>query len=387
MKAVQADITTFNNIEFARRQSKKEADTFVDLVGKGMSERYGQIPDAVMAQANREIETILSSNCASLFIAAHDIVAFAKENNIPVGPGRGSAPASLVNYALGITNIDPLPFGLVFELFFAPEHEVSITLDIGSAGQSQVLRHAAEQYAPIAEGERAFSLKLLAWDILDKLQLMQEILPETKAIDRLADPNTFALLKQGNTEGIMMLEWNTSFLPSPRFEFNNFDDIAVFIALATPANREVLAEYDKRRNSWREDKVALHPCTANILKDTYGLLLFLEQIVKILNECSGFGLSEGASVCRSIFSNKNGKMEKERKNSFVEACINNGIPRKESHAIWAMMVSRTPYYRLKSHAVAYGILAYQMAYFKAHAPKYFHEITTDNCEMCESSQL
>ncbi|KPJ50531.1 hypothetical protein AMJ40_02695 [candidate division TA06 bacterium DG_26] len=119
-----------------------------DLVKKGVEKRYGSLPEEVEARAAYELDIIAKMGYAGYFLIVKDIVDFANKNAIPVGPGRGSAVGSLVLYALGITQIDPLRYGLLFERFLNPERRTMPDIDIDFADErrDEIIRYCLQRY-------------------------------------------------------------------------------------------------------------------------------------------------------------------------------------------------------------------------------------------------
>ena len=125
------------------------AETYLDqLVFAGMKKRFGEISPVAVERARTELKVINDMNYASYFLIVSDFIQYARDQGIPVGPGRGSAAGSLIAYALGITNIDPIKYNLLFERFLNPERRSmpDIDTDFCIEGRDQVLRYVAEKY-------------------------------------------------------------------------------------------------------------------------------------------------------------------------------------------------------------------------------------------------
>jgi DNA polymerase-3 subunit alpha len=134
---------------FPTPPGETEAGLFATQVRQGMAQRYpGGIPDDRRKQAEYEVEVITSMGFAGYFLVVADFIGWAKRNGIPVGPGRGSAAGSIVAYALGITDLDPITHGLIFERFLNPERveRPDIDVDFDERGRAEVIRYVTEKY-------------------------------------------------------------------------------------------------------------------------------------------------------------------------------------------------------------------------------------------------
>ena len=131
-------------------------DYLVHLTTEGVKERYGDpIPDHVQKRLDRELGVILETGYAGYFLITWDFIDWARRNGIPVGPGRGSAAGSLVAFGLGITNIDPLKFDLLFERFLNPERisMPDIDIDFCFERRGEVIEYTREKYGRDAVGQ------------------------------------------------------------------------------------------------------------------------------------------------------------------------------------------------------------------------------------------
>ncbi len=125
------------------------ADTYLDLlVFEGLKKRFGEITDAIENRARIELKVMQDMNYASYFLIVADFIQYARDKGIPVGPGRGSAAGSLVAFALGITNIDPLKYNLLFERFLNPERRSmpDIDTDFCIERREEIIKYVSEKY-------------------------------------------------------------------------------------------------------------------------------------------------------------------------------------------------------------------------------------------------
>lgn len=125
------------------------ADSYIDyLVFQGIKSRYGEVTDVLEKRARHELKVMMDMNFSSYFLIVQDFINYAKKNGIPVGPGRGSAAGSLVAYALGITDIDPIKYNLLFERFLNPERKSmpDIDTDFCIERRDQVIKYCQQKY-------------------------------------------------------------------------------------------------------------------------------------------------------------------------------------------------------------------------------------------------
>jgi len=454
-----------------------------------------------------EIQTINSEGFASYFLIVADFVNFAKKNNIPVGPGRGSAAGSLVAYALKITEIDPILFGLLFERFLNPERisPPDIDVDFCMEGRDKVIEYVREKYGkdrvaqiitfgkmkaravvrdvgrvldmPYKEVDKIAKLipdtpnitieeslrlepmlrkleeedekiKLLislsrvleglprhesthaagivisdsplieylplykdtkgevatqyAMDDVAKIGLIKfdflglktlTVINQTlKLINRdeikipdinsipLDDKETYKLLSSGKTEGIFQLESSGMKDLISKIRPQNIADITDLLALYRPGPLQsgMVEDYIKRKRG-ETPIVYLVPQLKDILSDTYGVILYQEQVMKIAQVLAGYSLGEADILRRAMGKKKPQEME-EQKEKFLLGCKKNKIPLKKAEEIFNLMANFAGYGFNKSHSVAYAMIAYQTAYLKAHYPVEFMAALL-TCEM------
>ena len=429
------------------------------------------------------------------FLIVYDYVLFAKRKGILVGPGRGSAAGSLVSFSIGITDIDPLKYNLLFERFLNPSRITmpDIDIDFDATKRSEVISYVKEKYGQdkVALGITFNKLKsklvirevgkLLKIDnnLIDKfahvidanrnlkdnlnneyvrkyldsykdlkrvyevsLKLeglkknisthaagvvissvnLDEVIPihisngelitgsameyledigllkmdflglknltvianitrmigknVLKDID-LNDKNVYELFINAKTDGIFQFETPAMKSLLVKLKPNNFNDLIAAVALGRPGPKEHADDFIKRKNG--EEKVTfLHPDLASILSDTYGILIYQEQIIAILVKIAGYTLAEADLIRRAISKKKESVLLSEKEN-FVKRAINNGYSQGIATAIYDLIVKFASYGFNKSHSVAYALIAYQMAYLKTYYPAYFFtQLLNDN---------
>src|SRR5205814_3120621 len=413
------------------------------------------------------------------------------------GPGRGSAAGSLIAYVLGITDIDPLQFGLIFERFLNPDrvsppdidvdfcearrgevleyvrqkygerrvaqiitfgklkaksvvrdvarvlgwsyrdadriakmipNELNITLETAAGKNAELKRaiatesptrqlfehaklleglsrnagvHAAgvviadrdlSDYIPLChdvKGSDVISqyamgplndLGLLKMDFLglktltvieDTLTLIRKRDPDFSLKNiPLDDPAAFALYNRGETIGLFQMESGGMTGLSKQFDVKKLDDIIALIALYRPGPMELIPEYVKAKKGITPIKY-LHPLLEEICADTYGVMIYQEQVMAAASKLAGYSLGQADLLRRAMGKKDKEKMANERKN-FIDGCARtNNIPEKKANAIFNLLEKFAGYGFNKSHSAAYGVVSYQTAYLKAHYPVEF----------------
>ncbi|HHW44289.1 DNA polymerase III subunit alpha [Desulfofundulus thermobenzoicus] len=472
------------------------ADSYLEeLCREGVRRRYGEPGEAVRQRLEYELKIIRQMGYSAYFLIVWDFIHYARQNGIPVGPGRGSAAGSLVSYVLGITNLDPLKYGLLFERFLNPERvsmpDVDVDLcferrgevinyvtrkygadhvaqiatfgtmaaraairDVGRAlnmsygevdrvaklvpaelhitiekalqdsselrelyqGDPRIKRlidtaallegmprhastHAAgvvitreplTHYLPLYKTadsplttqfakDQVEELGLLKMDLLglrtltviaDTLKLIRQNGGPDINIDEipLDDPQTFALLCRGEGSGVFQLESSGMRAILKELRPEVFEDIVALVALYRPGPLGSGMVDDFIKNKHGEKKVTyLHPKLEPILKDTYGVILYQEQVMRIASDLAGFTLGE-ADLLRRAMGKKKPEIIAGLRNQFVEGAVKNGVEAGVAGQIFDLMEYFAGYGFNKSHSAAYALVAYQTAYLKANYP-------------------
>ena len=471
----------------------------------GLKQRIGQHGTAPgydeRAYAERlafELDVITGMNYQGYFLIVADFIKWAKAQGIPVGPGRGSGAGSLVAYALTITDLDPIRFGLLFERFLNPErvsmpdfdidfcqdrrdeviayvrerygaHRVAHIITFGKLQARAVLRdvgrvlqmpygqvdrlcklvpmnpanpvtlgqaiateprlqeardaepivaklldigqrleglyrhastHAAGvviadrpliELVPLYRDARAqlpatqFSMKwaeaagLVKFDFLGLKTLTVietarkllarrgiEVDPSTLPLD---DPATYTLLQKGDTVGVFQLEGQGMRDALRKLKPDRFEDIIAIVALYRPGPMDNIDSYVNRKHG-REQIESLHPMIAPILDETYGVIIYQEQVMQIAQVLSGYSLGEADLLRRAMGKKIKKEMDAQRKR-FIEGAVANGVDRGRAEYIFELVAKFAGYGFNKSHAAAYALIAYQTGYFKANYPTEF----------------
>ncbi|MBI2821310.1 MAG: DNA polymerase III subunit alpha [Acidobacteria bacterium] len=497
---------------------------FEEVVRKGFQERLpqwqqlerqGKLRNSISAyeeRLEREIQIIKQTQFPSYFLIVWDFIRFAREREIPVGPGRGSAAGSLVSYCLRITDLDPLQYDLLFERFINPERVTPPDIDIdfcmnrrgevieyvtqkyGRANVSQIItfgtmaargvirdagrglnipyaevdriaklvptaldttltkalssvselrqmqsdaryrqlievaqrleglaRHASTHaagvviaptpltdYVPLYRSNKdeimtqysmidLEKLGLLKMDFLalttltvlqDAVQRIQEELGVTVDWNglRLEDPETFRLFCDGRTSCVFQFESGGMRDILRRLRPDRFEDLIALNALYRPGPIQggMIDEYIKRRHGKIEVKYEL-PQLEEILKETYGVIVYQEQVMQVASKLAGFSLGE-ADLLRRAMGKKKADVMQAQRDKFITGAVANGINEKKAVRIFDLMEQFASYGFNKSHSAAYALIAYQTAYLKVHYPVQFMAAML-TCEMDKSDKM
>ncbi len=470
-----------------------------ELCEKGLAWRYGD--NLTVAHRDRlalELGVIEEMGYASYFLIVWDFVRFARDNGIP-STARGSACGAIVSYLLGISDVCPLKYDLLFERFLdksrkePPDIDIdfcrdrrqlvidytkqkygadcvaqigtygtlkakAVVRDVGRAlgvplprvneiakmipdtlgiklkeaveetpdlknaydGDPQVRElidiayrleglarsagtHAAgvvvadqplvdllplqvitgkEDYVTQWDGPTVEQAGLLKMDflglrnlsILDKAVKNVEkhrgikIVPNQLPLD---DRETFELLQRGETKGIFQLESGGMRDLLTKMKPDRFDDIVATSALYRPGPLEggMVMDYVNVKHG-RQPAAQVHPLVDEVLRDTYGVMVYQEQVMRILNRVGGIELS-AAYRCIKAISKKKLKTIADFREEYIAGALSRGLDEKVAHELFGLIEKFAGYGFNKSHSVAYGAIAYQTAYLKAHYPQEF----------------
>ncbi|MFD1415394.1 DNA polymerase III subunit alpha [Oceanobacillus jeddahense] len=473
------------------------ADAYLrECCEKGLKERYPTITETHRERLEYELKTIINMNYSDYFLIVADFIQFAKTNHIMVGPGRGSSAGSIVAYILGITEVDPLKYNLLFERFLNPERQTmpDIDVDFSDIRRDEVIDYVRDKYGKehvaqiitfgtyatrsilrelmktmnihdqdvsyiLREMKRASSksiqrllqdsaelatyvkssekLKTL-FSIAMKLEglprnvsthaagvviseqplvtdvpltsgtgetyLTQYAMNELEAagllkmdflglrnlslIERVTksvaythkkndiltdipeqDEKTFAMLRKGETSGVFQLESAGMQNVLKELQPSSFEDIVAVNALYRPGPMDFIPVYIRRK--FKQEPVTYpHPDLEPILKSTYGVLIYQEQIMQIAHRIAGFSLGD-ADILRRAVSKKKKEVMQEQEQAFIKGCLKNGYSQAVAGEIFSWIVRFSNYGFPRSHAVAYSKISYQLSFLKAHYPEVF----------------
>jgi len=182
----------------------------------------------------------------------------------------------------------------------------------------------------------------------------------------LDDPSTFKLLSQGETTGVFQFETDGMRAVLKRLQPTHFEDLVAVNALNRPGPMEFIQDFIDAKQGKRQVQY-LHPNLEPILKSTYGIIVYQEQIMQIAADIAGFSLGEADILRRAVSKKKREVLEREEKH-FVEGCLARGFQKTTAENIYKLIVRFADYGFNRSHAVAYTIIAYRLAYLKVHEP-------------------
>lgn len=192
----------------------------------------------------------------------------------------------------------------------------------------------------------------------------------------LDDQKTYELLQQGDTTGIFQLESEGMQNALREIKPTQLLDIVAVNALYRPGPMEFIPTYARRKAN-KEPVIMPHPVLEPILKETYGIIVYQEQIMQIANVMAGFTFGQ-ADLLRRAVSKKNLGILNEQKESFVSGSIQKGFAKQIAEEVYELIVRFANYGFAKSHAVAYSMISYQMAYLKANYPTQFYAALMTN---------
>jgi DNA polymerase-3 subunit alpha len=497
---------TIENHPFTEEERAKAADAFLrELCAKGIPNRYttarlekvaekypGKDPlQVVNDRLAYELEIILSKGLGDYLLIVWDFIHWAKQNNIPVGPGRGSGAGSIICYLIGITDIEPLRFNLFFERFINPERmsypdiDVDICMDkrdrvieytvnkygrenvaqiitFGSMKAKMVVKDvgrtlsiplakvnaiaklipedlgitlekaleidpdladmtandeetrsimlyarklegsirntgihaagviisgepltnnipicsakdstlAATQYSmkPV-EAVGMLKIDFLGLKTLTSIQICVDAIRESRGITvdwmnlPLDDQPSFNLLNHGKTLGVFQMESGGMQDLARQLHLDKFEEIIAVLSLYRPGPMDMIPSFIARKHG-REPIEYDHPGLEGILSETYGIMVYQEQVMQIAQNLAGFSLGEG-DVLRRAMGKKDAKQMSEMRQKFISGAKGSGIPPEAAEIIFDKMEKFAAYGFNKSHAAAYGYITYVTAYLKA----------------------
>ncbi len=455
----------------------------------------GEPPPEYLARLKMELDVIRKMDYASYFLIVWDFISYARRHDIPVGPGRGSAAGSLVAYALGITELDPIRYHLLFERFLNPERisMPDIDVDFCKDRRQEVINYVANKYGkdhvaqiitfgtmaakaairdvgrvldiPYAEVDRiaklvpgntvniddALKLEPQLKELYDSNTTVKELLDVAKRLEGLSrhasthaagvviapeplvtytalykhpaeevittqfdmgsverigllkfdflglktltilentirfirqsgeevvlsgipldDEVSYRLLGSGESTGIFQLESAGMRDVLVRLQPGRFEDLMALVALYRPGPMAWIDDFIKRKKGETEVTYEL-PLLQEILEETYGIILYQEQVMMIANKVANFSMGQADLLRRAMGKKKPEEMEKQ-KESFISGAVANGIPEKKARELFEKMEPFARYGFNKSHSAAYAYIAYQTAFLKAHYPVEF----------------
>src|SRR3989454_162988 len=394
-------------------------DLLVHLARAGAAVRYGDpLPRAVQERLDYELGVISHTGYAGYFLIVYDIVKAAKDRGIPVGPGRGSAAGSLVAYALGITDIEPLTFDLLFERFLNPERVSmpDIDLDFCFERRGEVIQYVRERYGreSVAQIITFGTLKARAAfrDVARTLRIepgevdrFTKLIPAGPGVTvTLADaPERSPELRQlaRHDERVRkVLELGTRIEGLARHASVHAAGVVIApgpltdylpVCLAPQEADAIITQYDLvatnalrrpgpldsgmhlvfiRRKRGEETVRYPHDALREVLGPTYGVIVYQEQVMRIANVLGGYSLAE-ADVLRKAVGKKDKELLQRELGPFVERAVARGHDRRTMEDIAAQIETFGRYGFPKAHSVAYSVLSFRTAWLKTYYPAEF----------------
>lgn len=464
---------------------------------EGLMKRIGTIEQGYRERLAYEISVIHEMDFTDYFLIVEDFMRFAADHHILTGPGRGSSAGSLVAFALGITDVDPIKYGLVFERFLNPERITMPDIDIDFADnrRMEVIEYVAQKYGKMYVSQiitfGTLSARAVARNVarvfgftMEEMSYLSSIIPNRLGItlraafeesnqlrewismdpqrekwfqaassleglprnasthaagvvlspnplveivplqaggdgiylsqwpmgdvedqgllkmdflglrnltllDRirsmirydkgvlinfekvpLDDEKTYELFKHGDTTGVFQFESVGMRETLKLIRPNRFEDLFAINALYRPGPMDNIPMYSRRKHG-KENITYLHPALEPILAETYGVIVYQEQIMKIAVDFAGYTMGE-ADLLRRAISKKNREVLNQEGAKFTQRAVANGIPEHSAVSIYELIVKFADYGFPKSHAVAYSLISYQLAFLKTHETPYFY---------------
>jgi len=474
-------------------------DYLEELTMRGLERRYATLTSDILDRASFELSVIRKMGYAGYFLIVQDFIRAARDMGVSVGPGRGSAAGSLVAYALGITNIDPLKYDLLFERFLNPDRVSmpDIDVDFSDDKRERVIEYVKQKYGadsvaqiitfgtlssravlkdvgrvlgidlstingitdkiPVVMGKvtplkEAIDLPELRWikdtddqrirDLIDYSMVLEGFArnsslhaagvviapgpisdfvpvyktPQTEPatqfnmkdleeagllkmdflglrtlsiidntlemikrnhgkeinIDEIefSDVKTYELFSKGQTLAIFQFESEPMQNALRQLQPTNLEDLIAMNALYRPGPMSNIPDFIERKHGRKEIQY-LHPKMEPILHRTYGIIVYQEQVMQLVQVLAGFTLAQ-ADLMRRAMGKKDDKLMAEQRATFVEgARTTSDIQEALAIEIFDLIQKFASYGFNKSHSAAYAYLAYQTAWLKAHYPAEF----------------
>lgn len=477
---------------------KDEDEYLRHITYNGAETLYPEMSDDISKRIKYELEVVKDKGYAGYFLVVSDYIRAAREMNVSVGPGRGSAAGSAIAYCIGITGVDPIKYNLLFERFLNPERPTmpDIDVDFDDDGREKVKNYVVQKYGadkvasiitfgtmaarsairdvarvlklPLSEADRLAKLvppdpkmtlkkaynevpelreakekgSLLLKDTLIYAEQLEgsirhtgvhacgviigrddlmEYLPLSTAKDTdlmvtqyegeqveyvgmlkmdflglktlsiindaivnievrhdvkidiekipLDDDLTFKLFQRGDTVSIFQFESDGMRSNLRELKPTNIEDLIAMNALYRPGPMDYIPLFINRKKG-KEQVEYPHPWLTDLLKPTYGIMVYQEQIMQAAQIMAGFSLGQADLLRRAMGKKKKDVME-QQKNVFVQGAMKKGVEKEKAEEVYHVMEKFAEYGFNRSHAAAYSIVAYQTAFLKAHYPAEF----------------
>ncbi|MCC3145895.1 DNA polymerase III subunit alpha [Halanaerobium sp. Z-7514] len=492
---LELDFNTFYLPDYPDLKDNKSPEALLEKLCKKALKERGLAGDKKAGQRLQyELKIIFEMGYAGYFLIVYDFVKYAENNDIMVGPGRGSAAGSLVAYLLKITKVNPLKYGLIFERFLNPERVTMPDIDIDfDENRDQIIEYVRERYgrdrvaqigtfgtmaarAAVRDVGRALGITYGKVDRVAKLissrsgieesfknnkklrtlyqedQEIKELIDYAKGVEGLPrhisthaagviigteplaemvplqkqdenvitqlamddlealgllkmdflglrnltvikntleliekrknekidinsipfdDKKVYDFLSTGKTAGVFQMESYLFKSLNQKLKPERFNDLIAMLALGRPGplGSNIVDDFIAIRHGEKEAEY-LHPSLKPILEETFGMILYQEQVMEIASSLGGYSMGEADLLRRGMGKKKLDLVAAERE-KFVQGAVNNGIAAETAEEIFDQMEYFAGYGFNKSHSTAYAFLAYQTAYLKYYYPAEF----------------
>ena len=490
---VELDLKARHAPRFEPPDNLKPEQYLTDLCYEGAEKRYGRITDEIKNRLDRELNVIESKGFASYFLIVWDFCEYAHRNKIPIG-ARGSGVGTLVGYCLGLCDVDPIRYDLLFERFMDPHRNEmpDIDIDICQAHRAEIIEYVRQKYGHVAQiitfGTmkaravirdicRVLGVSLVEADRLAKLvpfsldmtlekalktepeleaaykqseetrkvidigkkleglarhasvhaagvviadEPLTNFIPLYKApssddivtqfegptvekvgllkmdflglktlsvLERacqlvrqvhgieidlekldLTDAKVFELFSAGKTKGIFQFESGGMQNLLMKMMPDRIEDLIAANALYRPGPMILIPDYIDRKHGAKWSLP--HPIMKEVLEETYGIMTYQEQVMRICNRLGDIPLREAYTLIKAI-SKKKAKIIAKEQERFIAGCVDKGLKKQEAEQIFELIERFAGYGFNKSHSTRYAFIAYQTAYMKAHYPVEF----------------
>jgi DNA polymerase III alpha subunit len=353
-------------------QAGKVPDSFRHLAEEGLGLKTpGAVSEIAKTQLAWELQYITRNNRVGQHLMLRDILMKAKDLGIPVSPGFGRVGNSVLAYALGLCEPDPYAYGLVIaessHIFLG-----GFGINVSADRAHELITYVKAQYA-IDDSYR--TLDLIELPTLDLLQAVVEgaCVPGDHGFWSsvpLDDPETYKLLGDGDTDGVYQLDTDAAKKYLRAWRPANLTDLLVLTTVNRYGTEALIPEIIARAQG-KGTAPYSDPLLATVTAESYGFLIWQEQVIGALTTLTGFDGDSADSVRRILCQRKAGPVV-EAQDRFISACVSRmNVPEDRAQAVWLELDRHSVTTFSKAHAVAHGLLTYRMAYLKAHWRKAF----------------
>jgi DNA polymerase-3 subunit alpha len=490
---VELDLSTRHAPRFRPPDGSTPEDYLARLCLEGVKNRYGEMTPQIKERLDRELQVIQSKGFSSYFLIVWDFCNHARQHNIPLG-ARGSGVGTLVGYCLGLCNVDPLRYDLLFERFMDPARNEmpDIDIDMCQVHRQEIIEYVRQKYGqvaqiitfgtmkakavirdicrvlgvPLAEADRLAKLVPFSLDMtLDKaletepelkkaydeneltrrvidvgrkleglarhasvhaagvviadepltnfvplykapgteeiitqyegpmvenvgllkmdflglktlsvLERARQLVQQKHGVDLdlekldLTDPKTFKIFADGRTKGVFQFESGGMQDLLMKMRPDRIEDLIAANALYRPGPMILIPDYIDRKHGAKWSLP--HPIMTEVLRETYGIMCYQEQVMRICNRMGDIPLRDAYTLIKAISKKKASIIVKEEER-FLAGCVGKGLKKEDAEQIFELIERFAGYGFNKSHSTRYAFIAYQTAYLKAHWPVEF----------------